>query len=98
MNIHTQPSDCEAEIAAGAQAPCKAFLEWPLLSGWGDGRFSQDAQLLPEVDQWGLTTETDRDSLSKTKMIVVKFQKVKRFCVHYNLQRTACFDHKRQTT
>lgn len=98
MNIHTQAGDCEAEIAAGAQAPCKAFLEWPLLSGWGDGRFRQDAQLLPEVDRWGLATETDRDSRSKTKIIVVKFQKAKRFCVCYNLKITARFNHKRQTT
>lgn len=77
MNIHTQPSDCEAEIAAGAQAPCKVFLEWPLLSGWGDVRFSQNVQLLPEVDQWGVTTETDTHSLRKTKIIVFKFQKRK---------------------
>lgn len=91
MNIHTRPSDCEAKIAAGAQAPCKVLLEWPLLSGWGDVCFSQDAQLLPEVDQWGLTTETDGQSLSKTKIMDTISKKVKKSRFRHNLKMTACF-------
>ena len=61
MNIHTQPTDCEAEIAAGAWGlgPREtACWKSRYSSDWGGGLYSQAPQLLPGHDWTGQLKKT----------------------------------------
>lgn len=80
MNIHTQQTDCEAEIAAGARGlgprrPTTARWNGHYSSGWGDGRRSQAPQLLPEHYRLYRPRQKNKEDLTEIGTLWVIKQK-----------------------